>query len=150
MNSGARAQRLLLVVGSLLMVVFAAGYVYKAVMSRAALRRFQDFRAERLVRQNESSLDASGLKVDFSMWSEKRVAAYERSLAQYVDPPLAVLHISKVHLEVPVLEGSHSAAHAHGQNAATAAGSACGRTDSRCNGKACTCSRCRACGTSQD
>jgi sortase A len=106
MNSGARAQRLLLVVGSLLMVVFAAGYVYKAVMSRAALRRFQDFRAEGLVRQNESSLDASGPKVDFSLWSEKRVAAYERSLAQYIDPPLAVLRIPKMHLEVPVLEGT--------------------------------------------
>jgi len=106
MKSLGRAQRLLLVVGSLLVLTYAAGSIYRTVMSRLALRRFEDLRAERMDSSSENRFAGSGFKVDFSLWSEKRVAAYERSLAEHFDPPLAVLRISKVHLEVPVLEGT--------------------------------------------
>jgi sortase A len=44
--------------------------------------------------------------VDFSLWSEKRIEGYKMSLAQHLDPPLAVLRVDKIHLEVPVLDGT--------------------------------------------
>jgi sortase A len=44
--------------------------------------------------------------VDFSLWSEKRIDSYKQSLAQRFDPPLALLRVGKIHLEVPVLEGT--------------------------------------------
>jgi sortase A len=44
--------------------------------------------------------------LDFSLWSEKRIAAYQQSLAEQFDPAIAVLRIGKVQLEVPVLEGT--------------------------------------------
>jgi sortase A len=44
--------------------------------------------------------------VDFNLWSEKRIAAFNESLTRHFSPPGAVLHISKIHLEVPVFEGT--------------------------------------------
>jgi len=102
----ARIQRLLLIAGVLLIAIYAVAHVYGTLMSRAHLRRFRDVSTETAADYNRPTLGESGLKVDFSLWSQQRVAAYERSLAQHVDPPLAVLRISKFHLEVPVLEGT--------------------------------------------
>jgi LPXTG-site transpeptidase (sortase) family protein len=44
--------------------------------------------------------------VDFALWSEKRVAAYKGTLSQRFDSPVALLEISKIHLEVPVFNGT--------------------------------------------
>jgi sortase A len=44
--------------------------------------------------------------VDFTLWSEKRIAAFKESLTRHFNPPKAVLRISKIHLEVPVFEGT--------------------------------------------
>src|ERR1043166_9320826 len=41
-----------------------------------------------------------------SLCSQKRIAAYEQTLTEHTDPPLAVLRIPNVSLEVPVLEGT--------------------------------------------
>jgi sortase A len=43
---------------------------------------------------------------DITLWSEKRVAAYKESLAHHFDKPLALLRISKIHLEAPVFNGT--------------------------------------------
>ena len=42
---------------------------------------------------------------DQSLWSEGRIAKYRQSLTQNFAPPLAVLRIPKIGLEVPVLPG---------------------------------------------
>ena len=99
-------QRLLLIFGLLLIGVYMAAYIHAAFVSRAELRRFQRLRAETTGNGPEALLRESGFTVDFRLWSEKRIAAYEESLAEHVDLPLAVLRISRVHLEVPVLEGT--------------------------------------------
>jgi sortase A len=44
--------------------------------------------------------------VNFSLWSEPRIDAYKRTLAQHLLPALAVLRVPKIELEVPVLEGT--------------------------------------------
>lgn len=40
--------------------------------------------------------------VDFSLWSAKRIAAFENNLTAGQNPPIAVLRIPKTRLEVPV------------------------------------------------
>jgi len=44
--------------------------------------------------------------VDQSLWDRSRVRAYARALARPSPPPMAVLRIPRLHLEVPVLEGT--------------------------------------------
>ena len=43
---------------------------------------------------------------DFSLWSEKRIEGYKESLVEHIGPPLAILRVAKIHLEVPVLDGT--------------------------------------------
>jgi sortase A len=45
-------------------------------------------------------------KVDFTLWSTSRVAAYEASLEQEKYRPLAILRVPKIALEVPVFDGT--------------------------------------------
>lgn len=43
---------------------------------------------------------------DFSLWDSKRIQGYKESLLSHFDPPLAVLRINRIRLEVSVLEGT--------------------------------------------
>ena len=106
MTVSSRIDRLLLVLGSLLMAIYVAAHVHSAILSRAELKRFRDIQAEQPIYPAVRVLPGTQPKFDVSLWSEKRIAAYEQSLAKYFDPPLAMLRISKVHLEVPVLDGT--------------------------------------------
>jgi sortase A len=106
MTVSSRIDRLLLILGSLLMAIYVAGLVHSAILSRAELKRFRDIQAEQPIDTAVRVLPGTQSKLDVSLWSEKRIVAYEQSLAEYFDPPLAVLRISKVHLEVPVLDGT--------------------------------------------
>lgn len=99
-------QRLLLITGLLLIGIYVGAHIHKAIMSRVEVRRFEDLRTEPAVGKPGAVLANVGLKVDFNLWSQKRVEAYQRSLAERFAPPLAILRISKVRLEVPVLEGT--------------------------------------------
>jgi sortase A len=101
-----RIERLLLILGLLLIAIYVAAYVHRAILSRAELKRFRDLQVEQPVETAARFPPGTQSKLDFNLWSEKRIAAYEQSLTQYIDPPLAVLRISKVHLEVPVLDGT--------------------------------------------
>jgi sortase A len=97
-------ERLLLILGVLLIAIYVAAYIHRTILSRAELRRFQDHQTQQPV--GTSPGPGTRVDVNFSLWSQKRIAAYEQTLAEHIDPPLAVLRIPKVHLEVPVLEGT--------------------------------------------
>jgi sortase A len=106
-------QKLLFIVGVVMIGTYMAAYFHKEVLSRAQLRQFHRSpieapveTIEAPVETKETLLAAPASKPDFRFWSEKRIAEYEDSLTRYVDPPLALLHISKVQLEAPVLEGT--------------------------------------------
>src|SRR4029079_7319131 len=43
---------------------------------------------------------------DFALWSEKRIRAFQESLAKHFQPPLALLNIPRIHLNVPVFNGT--------------------------------------------
>ena len=45
-------------------------------------------------------------KPDQSLWSVARIAAWRETLADPIPPPLAILRIAKIGLEVPVLSGT--------------------------------------------
>jgi sortase A len=100
-----RIERLLLICGLFLVALFVGSRIYSAVMSRAELKRFHNLQAQQSVQPSSRSVDPL-FKLDFSLWSEKRIAAYEQSLTGQFAPALAVLRIAKVQLEVPVLEGT--------------------------------------------
>ena len=99
-------ERLLLIVGVLLIVTYVAAYIHRTILFRAELRRFQDSQNRQPGGIATDFSPAAEAHSDFGTWSEKRILAYEHSLAEHIDPPLAVLRIPKVHLEVPVLEGT--------------------------------------------
>jgi sortase A len=110
MHLAHRIQRLLLIVGVVLIGIYVAAYFHKKVLSRAQTRRFEDSRqtapSESLADTKEVVLVKPKFAVDFAQWSEKRIAQYEDSLASHFDPPLALLRISKLQLDAPVLEGT--------------------------------------------
>lgn len=99
-------QRLLLVIAVLLLGIYVGAQIHRTIASRAELLRFEKLQIDNRLVKPESWLSNAERKVDFSEWSKKRIEAYQSSLAEHFDPPLAVLRIAKVHLEVPVLEGT--------------------------------------------
>jgi sortase A len=96
----------LLFLGLSLVFIYGAVRIYSGAYSRAALREFS---------RKQKSMTASGPEnpssrqvgtPDFCLWSEKRIEAYRGSLLGNVLPPLGVLKIPSIELEVPLLEGS--------------------------------------------
>jgi sortase A len=57
---------------------------------------------------NEHQDDFLGVdgSIDFSLWAEGRIEAFEKSLEEDLDLPLALLRIPKIALDVPVHEGT--------------------------------------------
>jgi sortase A len=97
---------LLLIGGVALIGIYVGMQTHRAIMSRTGLLVFEKARAEADVAQSGGLLLEPSQRVNVKLWSEKRIAAYEQSLLERFDPPLAVLRIAKVNLEVPVLEGT--------------------------------------------
>ena len=98
-----RTERILLASGLTLLGIWGAARFHSAISSRTAIAQFKA--------EGETSSEESGARsrdpdlrsrVDFSLWSPGRIAAYEESVPKKTDPPLAILHIPKVNLEVPV------------------------------------------------
>ena len=101
-----RTERLLLFAGLLLLAIFIGGHIHRSVLSREELDRFRELQAKGSPKAGADSVAGEPLKVDFSLWSEGRIAAYKQSLLQQFAPPLAVLRIPKLQLEVAVLKGT--------------------------------------------
>ena len=101
-------EKALLIAGLLLITIFAAARIHRAVLSRAAIKSFQHERGAPAAKNTTStpSLWNRPLTFDSSLWSNQRLAAYEESLAAHFAPPLAILRIRKFKLEVPVLSGT--------------------------------------------
>jgi sortase A len=89
-------ERVLLLVGLTLIGVWAVARIHASVASHSAIERFQANAAA----NSDSPSSATG--VDFSQWSDQRIAAYKESLKTKTDLPLAILRVPKINLEVPV------------------------------------------------
>jgi sortase A len=110
MNSAVRVmrhlERVLLIVGLILLAVYAVAKLHSEISTQLALRRFRAQAQEARVRTQEIAKSRTGETLDFSLWSDKRVEAYMESLATKDGTPSAVLRIPKLHLEVPVYDGT--------------------------------------------
>jgi sortase A len=100
-----RIELVLYVVGFVMVAFYSAARIEASLWSHASILSFEELQKESSTGDAGSdSQDDSGF--DFSLWSSKRIEAYKQSLAQHFDPPVAVLRVEKIHLEVPVLEGT--------------------------------------------
>lgn len=105
MRRWARTLEWFLVALGLLMVgVYIGGRIHQSVLSHAEAQRFKD--SVLLSKELDGGPEALGKKPNFSLWSTKRIQAYEDSLANHFAPALALLRIPKIDLEVPILEGT--------------------------------------------
>jgi sortase A len=98
-----RWEMALLAIGIVLVGYVGFAYLSGRISSRAAL---EEFHARAAAQQTESGNVRAATTVDYSLWSEKRIKDYEASLAEHFDPPLGVLRIQKIHLEVPLFDGT--------------------------------------------
>lgn len=97
-------QRLLMVLGIVLLVAYLGARIQGAFLSRVAILAFKapDNPAVTLTPPRPQAVSGA----DVSLWSEKRVEAYRQSLTQHFEQPLALLRISKIHLVAPVFNGT--------------------------------------------
>lgn len=97
-------QRLFLLVGFGLLAFYGAAKLHEHILSRAAMRHFEDLRQTTLNRSLKKKVAPQlvASPPDFVPWSEKRIHDYEESLSEKLAPPLAVIRIHRVHVEAPV------------------------------------------------
>ena len=99
-----RVELALLVVGFVAIAYAALVYVSGKIYSRAALAKFHfDSQAQGI---GEQRILSSVTRVDYALWSPKRIEQYKAALADHFGAPLAVLKVNKIQLEVPVFEGT--------------------------------------------
>lgn len=99
-------ERMLAISGLLLLALFLTVRIFSAIYSRAEIHRFWKGQEKSFAARVESSKQHVARSPDFRLWSEIRVEAYRASLSRSMPTPLAVLQITSVDLEVPVLEGT--------------------------------------------
>ena len=99
-----KIEHLLLVFGLLMLGIYLGAHVHGIIFSRATIAKFK---SQASILQESGVRAASGAeRPDFSLWSQKRIEEYQASLAEHFAPAIALLRIPKIHLEVPVLEGT--------------------------------------------
>lgn len=118
----------LLLMGLSLAVVYGAARLESWLVSRASLESFShlDSRASTDVPEDEfglqDELPDSSPEVSFVGWAQNRVRAYTESFSYEFAPPIGVIEIPKIHLAVPLLDGTDDLTlnHAVGRIAGTA------------------------------
>lgn len=91
------AERLSWTAAASCLLAWAVLVVSGAVGSRLELSRFEAMQAR-------PQLEAAS--PDLSLWSPQRILAWHDTLTQPATPPLGILRIRRLGLEVPVLEGT--------------------------------------------
>jgi len=115
-------ERALLLSGLALLAVYGSARFDSFFSSRSALNRFAAITPLSASASDEVGGDIDPSRVDFGLWDEHRVQAYRGSFNGKSSAPLAVLHISKIGLETPLLDGTDRLTlnHALGRIAGTA------------------------------
>jgi sortase A len=99
-----RLERLLLAFGALTLGIYTIARIDGFIHSRAEVERFKSQRV--FAQEANRKAEGTGKRPDFSLWSAIRIQGYQASLAAHFAPAEALLRIPKIHLEVPVLEGT--------------------------------------------
>jgi len=103
-----KLERFFFAIGFALLAVWGVEMLDGLVYSRVALAQFDANQATKVGSSGPEPQDAraSASEAGFTLWSGQRIQAYKDSLLEEVDPPLAVLRIPKIQLEVPVFNGT--------------------------------------------
>jgi len=101
-----KVERVLLIGGAGLLTFCAAAKIHEAVLSGVAMQQFEELRRPATVSTGTPVVEPAASRPDFILWSKVRIKQYEESLSHHFPPPIAVLRISRLHLEAPVLEGT--------------------------------------------
>jgi sortase A len=101
-----RLEIALLAAGLILVTVFVAVKVQSRISARLAVKKFTAEQAAALGETKQLSVLQTTADVDLSLWSNNRIKDYLQSLEDVTDTPQAVLRIPRLHLEVPVYEGT--------------------------------------------
>jgi sortase A len=96
----------LLAAGLILVTVFVAAKAQTQISSRLAVKKFEAEQSVALDEAEEFAVLQTRADVDLKLWSDSRIKDYLESLESPTDAPQAVLRVPKLHLEVPVYEGS--------------------------------------------
>lgn len=99
----------LLISGLLILGIYFGMHVYQASSARSEARIVESPPPESAQPVTEARPAVFSFRVkqpDFSLWSPQRVKLYQHSLSEQLGPPVALLRIPKIGLEVPVLEGT--------------------------------------------
>jgi sortase A len=97
------AERVAWVAGLVCLVAWVALYVEGVTGARHELERFATLQAAGR-RQAGPALQTS--QPDLGLWDQERITAWRSALKESAPPPLAVLRIPKIRLEVAVLPGT--------------------------------------------
>lgn len=97
-------ERLLYIVGAVMLALYGAALIHRTVFSNAELHRLKD--QQPVSAEAPRGVSLTTATPDLSLWSEKRVKEYQESLAEHFPPALGILRVPKINVEVPVLEGT--------------------------------------------
>ena len=119
-------ERIFLATGLSLLLFYGAARLESWLASRAAIKRFARAAAPRDSDRNGGTENRVGEStggsseqlelpnVDFTLWGEQRVEAYERDAQKHSGMPLAVLRIPRIRLEAPLFDGTDELTLNHG------------------------------------
>jgi sortase A len=99
-----RLDRTLFVAGVVLIAVAAAARVQGELAAQFAIQRFEAESAHANALPPDTSNTTA--KADTSLWSAQRLRDYMESLVSSSAPPIAILRVPKLRLEVPVFDGT--------------------------------------------
>jgi sortase A len=102
-------QWLLIAAGLVLIAIWAGFRIHAQLGRNADVKRFENARrhaAEATATPDAADSLSGELPVDTTLWAPGRIEEYEASLGEEIAPPLAVLRIPSLQLEVAVLEGT--------------------------------------------
>lgn len=115
-------QRILLTSGLSLLAIYGVVRLEGRLGSRAARKSFEALESRAPVAIGILAEENSSPETDFANWAQARLRAYKESFSSRFGAPLAVLQIPKIHLVVPLLDGTDELTlnHAVGRIAGTA------------------------------
>lgn len=99
-----KLDHLLMILGLLMVAIYLGAWSQKTLLSRMSIDNFE--RAQSGAKERGATLESLMASPDFSLWSEKRIDAYEQSLAVHFSPAVGILRIPRIHVQAPLLEGT--------------------------------------------
>jgi sortase A len=99
-------QRIFCTAGMALLSFCVLAVTHAQVSSRLSLWVFDVLQQSSAGVGSPTALEGGDERIDFSLWSLRRIAAYKSSTARILERPIAILRIPRLGLIAPVFEGT--------------------------------------------